>query len=96
MPDGLEWSYAERPDQPDFEPIISNPDNKVAAVEIFQASYSVLPDYSIRNTELGETSEAGSENNRAWTSFAAVVGSALTMILIWLAAAGFSKPRLTG
>jgi cobalt/nickel transport system permease protein len=73
LPDGLEWSYAERPDQPNFETAISNKDSRIAAVDDFQTKYSLLPDYSVR------TSTAA-----GWTSFAGVVGSALTMVFIWL------------
>jgi len=57
MPDGLEWSYAERPDQPDFEPIVSNRSTVIATVDDFQAKYSPLPDYSIRASKLGTLSE---------------------------------------
>jgi len=94
FPDGLEWSYAERPDQPDFEPIVSNQDSRVAAVDKLQSKYSVLPDYSIRSSQSGEAREQSI--SAGWTSFAAVVGSVATMILVWLVAAFFSKPRLAG
>lgn len=79
LPDGLEWSYAERPDQPGFEPAVSNEAHTIAAVDDFQSRYSLLPDYSVRTAGLGEAA-AG------WTSFAGVVGSVLTMALVWLAA----------
>jgi cobalt/nickel transport system permease protein len=86
LPDGLEWSYAERPDQPDFKPVVSNKDSKIAAVERFQSKYAPLPDYSIRTSTLGETTEQEVEIGAGWTSFAGVVGSAMTMAAIWLAA----------
>ncbi|MBL7106817.1 MAG: energy-coupling factor ABC transporter permease [Phycisphaerae bacterium] len=73
-PDGLEWSYADRPDQMDFEPMVSNGDAKIEAVDKFQAEYSPMPDYSIRSSE---------EVSAAWTSFAGVVGAILTMGFIW-------------
>jgi len=92
LPDGLEWSYAERPDEPDFEPIISNESHAVAAVEDFQSRYSALPDYTIRAGAFGqsapvETVEAGA----GWQSFAAVFGSGATMGLIWLGAWALRK-----
>jgi cobalt/nickel transport system permease protein len=72
MPDGLEWSYAERPDQPGFKPIVSNDSAVIAKTDQIQTKYAPLPDYSVRGS-----SSAG------WTSFAGVVGSALTMAVIW-------------
>jgi cobalt/nickel transport system permease protein len=72
-PDGLEWSYRERPDQPDFRPIIKNENAAIGAIDEMQSKYSPLPDYSVRGA-----SSAG------WTSFAGVVGSILTMIVVWL------------
>jgi cobalt/nickel transport system permease protein len=77
-PDGLEWSYAERPDDPGFESIVVNENSKVEAVEEFQSAYSPMPDYSIRNAD--ENVSAG------WTSFAGVLGAFLTMGLVWLSA----------
>jgi len=86
FPDGLEWSYAERPDQPDFEPVVLNDDSAIVAADDFQAKYSLLPDYSVRTSEIGKLAEHQAEAAAGWTSFAAVVGSALTMTLIWLIA----------
>jgi cobalt/nickel transport system permease protein len=86
LPDGLEWSYAERPDQPDFETVVSNPDSRITKVDKFQSKYSVLPDYSARASELGEVTEQEANLGAGWTSFAGVVGSVVTMAVIWLAA----------
>jgi len=86
MPDGLEWSYAERPDQPDFKPAVSNNDSTIAAVDDFQSKYSLLPDYSVRTSELGKTAEQEAETAAGWTSFAGVTGSGITMAFIWLTA----------
>lgn len=86
LPDGLEWSYAERPDQPDFEPVVSKEDPKIAAVDDFHSRYSLLPDYTVRAAELGKIAEEEAETAAGWTSFAGVVGSALTMTVIWLVA----------
>jgi len=85
-PDGLEWSYAERPDQPTFEAIISNDSPVIAAVDKVQSKLSPLPDYTIR-TEASEatTGEGSTHAGMGWTSFAAVAGSAITMLLVWLA-----------
>ena len=93
LPDGLEWSYAERPDQPDFESAAANPDSRVTAVDAFQSKYAVLPDYSARTSELGEIAEQEANLGAGWTSFAGVVGSLVTMALIWLAARLLKKKQ---
>jgi cobalt/nickel transport system permease protein len=72
-PDGLEWSYRERPDQPNFKPIIKNENTAITTVDELQSKYAPMPDYSARGS-----SSAG------WTSFAGVIGSALTMAVIWV------------
>lgn len=79
MPDGLEWSYLERPDQQDFKPIVANDDPRIQTVDEFQSKYAPLPDYSVRNSD-------GAEVSAGWTSFAGVFGAFLTMIFVWLIA----------
>ena len=86
LPDGLEWSYAERPDEPGFETVVSNPDSRITAVDDFQSKYSLMPDYSARASKLGDVSDRQADLGAGWTSFAGVVGSALTMAFIWLTA----------
>lgn len=93
FPDGLEWSYAERPDEPDFEPVVTNEDSRISAVDDFQSKYSPLPDYSIRSSRLGQTPTDEAELPAGWTSFAGVVGSVITMIIIWLAAGLLRKKQ---
>lgn len=85
FPDGLEWSYAERPDQPEFEPTVENKDSKIVTVEDFQSKYSLLPDYTRRGSALGRLN-AEAESARGWTSFAGVTGAVVTMAVIWLSA----------
>ena len=93
LPDGLEWSYAERPDQPDFVPAVANQDHRIVAVDDFHSKYSPLPDYSIRTSKLGEPPQQEVETATGWTSFAGVVGSALTMVFIWLTARILQKKK---
>ena len=81
MPDGLEWSYCDRPNQPEFSGYISNEDSTVSAVEEFQSSYSLMPDYSKRVAQ-----DSTSQASAGWTSFAGVIGSFLTMAAIWFSA----------
>lgn len=83
FPDGLEWSYAERPDQPGFTQVIENKDSKINAVDDFQSKYSLLPDYSLRSVSLGRVGEAA-QSWAGWTSFAGVAGSVGTMAFIWI------------
>ncbi len=87
LPDGLEWSYAERPDEPGFETVVSNPDSRITAVDDFQSKYSLMPDYSARASKLGDVADQEEADIGAgWTSFAGIVGSAVTMAVIWLTA----------
>ncbi|HUT44731.1 MAG TPA: energy-coupling factor ABC transporter permease [Sedimentisphaerales bacterium] len=86
LPDGLEWSYAERPDEPGFESVVSNPDSRITAVDDFQSKYSLMPDYSARASKLGDVSDQEANLGAGWTSFAGIVGSAVTMAVIWLTA----------
>ena len=86
LPDGLEWSYSERPDEPGFETVVSNPDSRITAVDDFQSKYSLMPDYSARASKLGDVADRQADIGAGWTSFAGVAGSALTMTVIWLTA----------
>ncbi len=95
FPDGLEWSYAERPDQPDFKSVVSNEDPRITAVDDFQSKYTPLPDYSIRSSKVGQADGEEGDLSAGWTSFAGVVGSAVTMVLIWLAVWILRKKRST-
>jgi len=86
FPDGLEWSYAERPDQLDFGPIVSNEDPTIAKADDFQTRYSPLPDYSIRTCEMGKVTAEEVNAAAGWTSFAGMAGAGLTMVFVWLTA----------
>jgi cobalt/nickel transport system permease protein len=93
LPDGLEWSYAKRPDQPDFRPAVSNYDARITAVDDFQSKYSPLPDYSARAAKFGRVAQQQAHAGAGWTSFAGVVGSLVTMVVIWLAATILRKKQ---
>ncbi len=77
-PDALEWSYKERPDQANFEPIIDNNSEKIQAVDDFASKIAIMPDYS---SPKAKQSEAAISNG--WTSLAGVLGALITMGLIW-------------
>jgi len=72
-PDGLEWSYMERPDNPNFKPIVANHSATIIAADELQTKLAPLPDYT-----------APTPNGSAgWTSLSAIIGSGLTMACIY-------------
>jgi cobalt/nickel transport system permease protein len=79
-PDGLEWSYLERPDQPDFKPLIDNNDSRLQAADEIHGKIALMPDYSARGSSQEHPASAG------WISLAGIIGSLLCMGLIWLLA----------
>jgi cobalt/nickel transport system permease protein len=79
-PDGLEWSYLERPDQPKFKPLIANEDARIKAANEFHGKIALMPDYSVRGASEEHPVSAG------WTSLAGIVGSSFCMGIIWLSA----------
>ena len=86
FPDGLEWSYKERPNEPDFKTIVENKSSAVEAADELQTKYSPMPDYSKRTQSLGQAASENTESadvSAAWTSFAGVLGSVITMIAVW-------------
>jgi len=93
FPDGLEWSYLERPDQHDFSASVSNEDMRIAKVDEFQSKYSAMPDYSRRISALGQLTTEQKEVGAGWTSLAGVVGSGLTMASVWLIALILKKKK---
>jgi len=91
-PDGLEWSYLERADQPGFESLVSNDNAVITTVDEFQSKYSPMPDYTLRGCSGGEEKVSA-----GWTSFAGVMGSVITMAAIWMSVRLFGgKYPLTG
>jgi cobalt/nickel transport system permease protein len=80
FPDGLEWAYRERPDNPEFKSIIDNKSAVIAAADEVQNKYTPMPDYSLPNTQ-----------HAGWTSFAAVTGSGMVMAAVCAAAALLRK-----
>jgi len=55
-------------------------------VDDFQSKYSLMPDYSARASKLGDVADQEADLGAGWTSFAGIVGSAVTMAVIWLTA----------
>jgi cobalt/nickel transport system permease protein len=88
-PDGLEWSYLERPDQADFKPSVVNEDQRIQAADEFQSKIAIMPDYSARGASEKHPAGAG------WTSLAGIVGSSLCMGVLWLLAKYLRPARVT-
>jgi cobalt/nickel transport system permease protein len=84
-PDGLEWSYAERPDQPEFKPVVENKNQFIAAADKMHSKIAIMPDYSAPGASQEHPASAG------WTSLAGVVGSVVCMGLIWLLAKALGR-----
>ncbi len=82
LPDGLEWTYAQRPDQPQFKPMIAPPTAQTVAVNQFQDKLALMPNYSPHQAK---------PNPSGWTSLAGLLGSLLTMGLIWAMAKLLSR-----
>lgn len=79
-PDGLEWSYLERPEQPDFKSLVTNEDSRIPAVDEIHSKIALMPDYSARGASEEHPVSAG------WTSLAGILGSMVCMGIIWLLA----------
>jgi cobalt/nickel transport system permease protein len=77
-PDGLEWSYLERPDQSEFKPLVMNEDVRIQAADEIHRKIALMPDYSARGASEEHPISAG------WTSLAGILGSMVCMCIIWL------------
>ncbi len=97
-PDGLEWSYREHRYE-GAEQVIAQDSAAIAAVDQWQSQWSPLPDYARRETALGqqpaaetapaaETTPAAAAwpNLDGWGSLAGVVGTIVTLVLLYGAA----------
>jgi len=103
--DGLEWAIYEK----DYgrKQTIKPPDRIAESTDQFQQKYSLLPDYDKRSSSLGapdsntEQTETGTDTParwpeiNLWTSLSGLIGIALTMVVVHLAAKTLLKPRQT-
>ena len=83
-PDGLEWSYLEH--KYGQEEAVKPAAETIAAVDDFQSRYSLMPDYTKRPADLGKLpteADAEAEAAEGWGSFAGVVGTAATLLLVY-------------
>ncbi len=67
------------------------PLEQAKAVETLQSQYTVLPDYAKRARPMGQISTDNAAVSAGWTSFAGVVGSLITMAVIWGIALGLRR-----
>jgi cobalt/nickel transport system permease protein len=97
LPDGLEWTLLARPDQPDFQPMISRESPQVvAAADRLASKIAPLPNDSAGTAPIGEVACVESSGAPGWTSLAGVTGSLLTMGLVWLGARAIGPRRGAG
>jgi len=89
-PDGLEWSYLERPDQTNFKPLVENADRRIESADALHSRIAVMPDYSLPAAGTEHSAWAG------WTSLAGLVGSAVCMGLLWLISRILKLPKAVG
>lgn len=82
-PDGLEWTYAQRPHQPDFRPFVHAPDasSLAARLDAWHKDHALLPDYGGGNARL--------------LTVAGLVGTALTLLVTYLLARILRRRRST-
>lgn len=90
-PDGLEWSYLDR-EYDQAQTAIRPPSETMAAVDELQTRYTPMPDYAARTAALGavavespnqETAEETWPTMDGWGSLAGVVGTALTLVVVY-------------
>jgi len=93
-PDGLEWSYLEH-HYGGSDAAVAEPDETIAGVDALQAKWSLMPDYTKRESTLGEEpagevepveEEAAWPAVSGWGSLAGLVGTAVTLVLVYLIA----------
>ena len=86
LPDGLEWSAGDRPDQPEVVSFIAEPEERIASVDLLHAKIALAPDYTPRTSPLGQLGNDSAQGPATWTSVIGVLGSLFTMVAIWLTA----------
>ncbi len=92
-PDGLEWAYRKHFARGD-QPAVKDPSPLVAAVDAFQDKWSPMADYTRRAAPLGQqpTEKAAEQpaatgwpNVDRWGSLAGVLGTLVTLAILFLA-----------
>ncbi|MCJ7544382.1 MAG: energy-coupling factor ABC transporter permease [Phycisphaerae bacterium] len=100
-PDGLEWTYQEHFAR-GAPPAVQNPSPLVARVDAFQTRWSPMTDYTRRSAPLGQEPAGKAEaepppaawpNVSGWGSLAGVLGTAVTLGLLFLAGGALRRRR---
>ena len=98
-PDGLEWSYREHRYET-AESVVANESSLVAAVDHWQSRWSPLTDYTRRTSPLGQLPAAeathaasGRSGPDGWLSLAGVVGTLLTLSILYGVSRWLANPR---
>ena len=102
QPDGLEWSYLVR-GYGQAESALKEPSGAVTGANDWQSKWSLMPDYKMRAAPLGaaaaepeeaaESDEAGWPAIDGWVSVAGLLGTAVTLAIVYLAAVLLRKRR---
>ena len=101
--DGLEWSYLERPYSGKAGATVENTSPSVAAVDSWQGRWSLMSDYTRRAAPLGqelrETEKSITEtaaswpNLDGWSSLAGILGTVVTLAVVYGASAVIRRRR---
>ncbi len=98
LPDGLEWSYLEHR-YGSAEKAVSNESPVMAAVDQWQARWSPMADYTRREAPLGQLPDEGTAESAAarpladgWRSLAGVLGTLVTLSLVYAASRWIRRP----
>ena len=102
QPDGLEWSYLVR-NYGQAENALKEPSGAVAGANHLQSKWSLMPDYNKRAAPFGvaagepeqvESASSGWPAIDGWVSVAGLLGTAVTLAIVYLAAVLLRKrPR---
>jgi cobalt/nickel transport system permease protein len=102
QPDGLEWSYLVR-GYGQAENAVKEPSGAVAGADDWQSNWSLMPDYNKRAAPLGaasdepeepvESDQAGWPAIDGWVSVAGLLGTAVTLVIVYLAAVLLRRSR---
>ena len=94
-PDGLEWSYLEHK-YGRAEQVVKPASGAMAVVDDLHGKYAPMPDYSVRSgpaEEEEEPAEGAWPNVSGWGSLAGLIGTAVTLLVVYLIAVMLRKRK---
>jgi cobalt/nickel transport system permease protein len=102
QPDGLDWSYLVRR-YGSTEQATGNPSGAAAAVDAWQGRWAPLAGYGKRSAPLGALPGPSRQpppdawcNVDGWTSLAGIIGTIVTLVLLYLVSAAFRRRARRG